>query len=149
MEYLHHQNLERRVRNTLTLPFIYVVAFPLVFMDIILEIYHRVCFPLYDLDLVDRSAYIKIDRHKLQYLSPKQKLNCAYCGYVNGLFAYWVRIAAETEKYWCGIQHETEERFRAPEHHREFVRYNDEGSFKRMYQSSISAANKKGSHSLE
>ena len=75
-------------RHAASMPFIYVMFFPLVFFDLFLEIYHHACFPLYKLPLVNRAKYIKIDRHKLKYLNALEKLNCSYCGYANGLIHY-------------------------------------------------------------
>jgi hypothetical protein len=136
MEHLIHLDTEKKIRHTLSAPFIYSLIFPVVILDFFIEMYHHVCFPLYELDLVNRSAYVKIDRHKLSYLTPKQKINCAYCGYVNGVFAYWVKIAADTEKYWCGIQHEKDQDFLPPKHHKDFVDFNDPEAFEKRYQTS-------------
>jgi len=91
-----------------------------------MEIYHRITFPLYGLNYVDRSKFIQLDRHKLSYLTLIQKINCAYCGYANGLAAYFVAVAGETEKYWCGIKHEHIKR----PHHKEFLDYGDKKSYK-------------------
>jgi hypothetical protein len=41
----------------------------------------------------------------LAYLNPIEKLNCLYCAYANGVFAYTTEIAARTEQYWCPIKH--------------------------------------------
>jgi hypothetical protein len=32
-------------------------------------------------------------------------MNCLFCSYANGLFAYVAEIAARTEQYWCPIKH--------------------------------------------
>jgi hypothetical protein len=104
---------------------------PVLILDVTIEIYHRICFVLYDLPYVNRSAYIKLDRYKLPYLSWGDKLNCLYCEYVNGFFHYSVAIAGETEKYWCGIKHQNVEGFNHPEHHKEFLEYNDKESFEK------------------
>jgi hypothetical protein len=63
------------------------------------------------------------------------KLNCMYCGYANGLMAYGVRIAGDTERYWCGIKHDTPQRpgFKEPAHHKDFVKYGDEKAFTKKY----------------
>ncbi len=108
---------------------------PMVFFDLCAAIYKEVCFRLYDIPLPKRSEYIRIDRHKLSYLNWFQKLNCAYCGYANGLVAYGVKLAGDTERYWCGIQHEKEfeqsaKRFYAQEHHKDFLKYEDEDGYK-------------------
>lgn len=53
-----------------------------------------------------------------------------YCGYANGLLHYNSEIAARTEKYWCGIKHKN---FQEPEHHQDFLEYNDKKSFEKKY----------------
>lgn len=98
---------------------------PSIVWDICLEVYHKVAFTLYGIPFVDRSKYIKIDRHKLSRLKLMQKFNCAYCGYVNGLMAYSVAVAGETEKYWCGIKHQDDGHFILPEHQKEFKNYSE------------------------
>jgi len=114
------------------MPFIYGMIVPTVFLDATMEVYHRVAFPLYGIDYVPRSRFIKVDRQKLSYLKPMEKVNCMYCGYVNGLFAYAVQIAGETEKYWCGIKHEQDPNFVPPKHHAEFLEYGDEKGYKNL-----------------
>lgn len=116
-------------RHTLSIPFIYMMVVPVIILDVMLEIYHRVAFVLYGLTYVERGRYIKIDRHKLRYLSLVQKMNCMYCGYVNGFFAYAVEVAGRTEKYWCGIQHAKDPHFKAPVHHTDFLPYGDKDAF--------------------
>lgn len=131
MEYLKFP--EKTIQHLISSPFIYAIIFPLIILDIFIELYHRVCFPLYDIDLVPREAYIKIDRQKLEYLEPIQKINCMYCGYANGLLRYATAIAAETEAYWCGIQHRKSPNFIMPEHQKGFAPYNDPQKFQEKY----------------
>lgn len=131
MKYLSKPH--RFFRHLPTLPFIYLAVFPLMLLDFWVELYHRISFPFYGIPLVKRSQYIKIDRHKLSYLSLSQKMNCLYCGYANGLAKYWVAVFAETERYWCGIQHAKDDQFTEPGHHAEFVPYNDEEAFRKAY----------------
>ncbi len=131
MEYKRHP--ERTLRHLLSAPFVYAVIFPLILLDMAVELYHQICFRLYKIPLVERSKYIKIDRHKLKYLSFIEKINCAYCGYANGFFHYASVIAAETEKYWCSIKHQKDPNFIPPEHHKDFLKYGDEKSFKEKY----------------
>lgn len=131
MEHLHHR--ERILRHTLSAPFIYGVFLAFVILDIFVEIYHRICFPLYGLPLVDRNKYIIFDRHKLPYLSIVQKINCTYCSYGNGLIAYVKEIVAQTEIYWCGIQSQKDPNFIPPEHHKHFLPYGDETAFFHQY----------------
>jgi hypothetical protein len=114
------------------MPVIYSMIFPLVIFDFCLEIYHQICFRLYKIPIIKRSSYIRIDRHKLQYLTRWEKLNCAYCGYANGLMHYASVIAGETEKYWCGIKHQKDPNFIPPEHHKDFLEYGDEESYNKL-----------------
>ena len=120
---------ERFYRHTASMPFIYFMIFPIAFLDLCLEIYQQVCFRLYGLPTIDRTKYIKIDRQKLQYLLWYEKMHCAYCGYANGVAHYFTVIAAETEKYWCGIKQEKDPNFIPPEHHKDFMEYGDEKAY--------------------
>lgn len=130
MEYKKHQN--RRLWHLISVPLIYSMIVPLIFLDITLEIYHNICFRLYGLPLVKRSRYIKIDRYKLKYLGWIDKINCTYCGYGNGLINYARTIAAKTEEYWCGIKHEKNEDFMEPDHHQGFINYGDEQEYRKI-----------------
>ncbi len=123
---------ERVCRHLISMPFVYFMIIPLVLFDICLEIYHQVCFRLYSIPIVERSHYIKIDRQKLKYLTNWEKVNCAYCGYGNGLAHYFTVIAAQTEKYWCGIKHAKDPNFIAPAHHKEFLEYGDAKAYKNL-----------------
>ncbi|MCB9358896.1 hypothetical protein H6503_03110 [Candidatus Woesearchaeota archaeon] len=124
---------KRPLRHALAAPFIWGVSIPLIVLDICAEIYHQVAFRLYGLDLVKRSDYIRIDRHRLKYLGFFDKLNCVYCGYANGVAAYFVEIAARTEEYWCGIKHAHYMGFKEPKHHKNFARYGDKCDLEKKY----------------
>lgn len=121
----------RNIPHLLTAPFIFSVLLPLVLLDIFLEVYHRICFPVYGIAYVKRREYIRIDRHRLRYIPWYAKINCAYCGYANGLIEYARTIAGETEKYWCSIKHKNDPGaiFFPPEYHRDFLAYGDEKSY--------------------
>ncbi|MFC1754533.1 hypothetical protein ACFL96_14250 [Thermoproteota archaeon] len=121
------------IRKLISAPFIYVMIIPLLLLDIGLEVYHSICFRLYGLSLIDRWDYIKVDRYKLSYLGPMDKINCAYCGYANGLLNYANAIVAQTEKYWCGVKHKKTKGFKESAHHKDFVPYGDEKAFRRRY----------------
>ncbi len=94
----------QNVRHFLSLPFIYVMIFPVLILDFFLTIYNLVALPLYRIPRVKRKDHIIFDRKFLDYLNIIQKVNCIYCSYVNGLFAYASEIAARTERYWCPIK---------------------------------------------
>ncbi len=120
----------RSIRFLISAPFIYFAIFPLVILDIFVELFHRICFPLYGLAYVIRSNYILIDRQKLSYLSTSEKINCMYCGYANGLLNYVSEIAGVTESYWCGIKHADKDGFIPTKHQKDFLEYNNEEQFK-------------------
>ncbi len=120
---------ERWIKHLISAPFIYGIFFPTVILDIFLEIYHRICFPLYGIKCLKRSDYIIIDRHKLKYLSFIEKLNCIYCGYMNGFFSYLLDIGGETERYWCGIHHDKQVAKCGATHQEDFLPYNKKNEF--------------------
>ena len=106
-------------------PFIWGMIFPLVFLDLGIEIYQHMAFPLYGIKIVPRSRYIRINRQKLEYLDGLSKIWCMYCSYANGLMHYASVIAAMTELYWCPIQQRKEGGFNPPKHHEHFAKYGD------------------------
>jgi hypothetical protein len=115
---------ESSLLNLLTAPLIYSMIVPIALIDGWLTVYQRVCFPIYGIARVRRSTYIVFDRQHLAYLNAIEKLNCVYCGYANGVFAYVREIAGRTEQYWCPIRHA--KRVRAPHrHYHAFVEYGD------------------------
>lgn len=121
----------KKFRNFLTWPFIYGMSIPLVVLDFFTELYHHVAFPLYGIPIVKRNDYIRIfDRQKLSYLkSPIDKMSCMYCGYANGFAAYMVRIAGDTEKYWCAIKHKESGGFVPQPHQKDFLLYDDKEAY--------------------
>ncbi|MBU8893349.1 MAG: hypothetical protein KOO66_11255 [Bacteroidales bacterium] len=123
----------RAFRHFLTAPLIFGAIIPIAILDLYIEIYHRFSFPFYRIPYVKRRNYVKIDRHKLSYLKPGQKINCIYCGYSNGVFHYWVKILAETEKYFCSVKHKEDKNYIPPEHHKEFIDYSDKETFDKEY----------------
>jgi hypothetical protein len=89
----------------LAVPVIWLGIVPMLLLDLFLFLFQTVCFPAYKIPKVKRSAYLALDRGDLPYLNLIEKLNCAYCGYANGLAGYFREIAARTEQYWCPIKH--------------------------------------------
>lgn len=131
---LYLKNSYTFLKHIIVIPLISTVLIPLLILDIWMEIYHRICFPLCGMTYIRRKDYIKIiDRAKLQYLNWFQKIYCMYCGYGNGVIRYWARIAEETEHYWCGIKHKNDSNFITPEHHKDFSEYGNEDDFKKKY----------------
>jgi len=93
-----------RIREILSIPFIYSMFIPVIILDIFLFIYQTFAFRLYNIPLVKRSDYIIYDRKILDYLNLIQKFNCNYCSYVNWFLSYAVEVAWRTERYWCPIK---------------------------------------------
>ena len=115
---------ESAILSILTAPIIYSMVVPIAVLDVWVSVYQAICFRAYGIGRVKRSAYIVFDRQHLAYLNGIEKLNCLYCGYANGVFAFVREIAGRTEQYWCPIRHA--KRVRAPHpHYREFVDYGD------------------------
>jgi hypothetical protein len=124
----------RSLRSAISTPFIWVLIIPLVICDICLEIYHRICFPLYGIPYVKRSHYIRIlDREKLPYLAWYEKIWCAYCAYANGWLHYASVIAGKTESYFCAVAHLEVRGYAPSEHEKSFAKYGDEAALRRRY----------------
>ena len=92
-------------------------------LDLVTTVFQSICFPIYGIPKVARGDYIVIDRHHLRYLNGIEKMNCVYCGYVNGLITYVQEIASRTEQYWCPIKHA--QKILNP--HRRYARFADFG----------------------
>ncbi|MFA6051487.1 MAG: hypothetical protein WC762_02750 [Methylobacter sp.] len=93
------------LKHIISTPFIWICIVPVALMDITISLYQAICFPLYGIPKVKRQDYIVFDRQYLHYLNLIEKINCAYCSYVNGLFGYLQEIAGRTEQFWCPIKH--------------------------------------------
>lgn len=114
-----------------TAPVIYIGIVPFCLLDLFLAFYQGICFPIYGIPKVRRADYLIFDRGGLKYLNLLERLNCAYCSYGNGLFAYATEVAARTEQHWCPIKHAR--RLRAP-HSRypHFFDYGDAQQYRRQ-----------------
>jgi len=129
------QSIPRFLRESslpalLSTPVIYSMIVPVALLDAWITVYQTVCFPLYGIARVPRSVYIVFDRQHLAYLNAIEKINCVYCGYANGVFAYVREIAGRTEQYWCPIRHAR--RVRAPHvHYRQFIDYGDAAGYRK------------------
>ena len=127
---LHAYLAEAQPKHIVTAPVIYACILPALFLDLVVSIYHSVCFRVYGIPLVRRSDYIVIDRHHLEYLNWIEKLNCVYCGYFNGLIAYVQEIAARSEQYWCPIKHAHKLSLLHSRYHK-FIDYGDGDNYAR------------------
>lgn len=134
----HHRELRKGVLRfiqesgfggVLVSPLIYAQIVPLVLLDIAVSLFHAIAFPVYGIKKVPRSDFIVVDRHHLSYLNGIERLNCAFCGYANGLLAWTREIAGRTEEYWCPIKHA---RRTAGQHRRyyDFADYGDAESYR-------------------
>jgi len=93
------------LKHILVAPIIYSLFLPILLIDIAVSFYQHICFRVYGIPLVNRSKYFIFDRQKLAYLNIIEKINCNYCSYADGVFAYVREIIACTEQYWCPIKH--------------------------------------------
>lgn len=93
------------VLYVVTAPVIYSLILPFAVVDLWVSIYQAVCFRAYGIPQVPRGRYMIFDRTGLPYLNALEKMNCAYCSYVNGVIAYVREVSARTEQYWCPIKH--------------------------------------------
>ena len=114
----------------LTMPLIYGMALPLFILDLSISLYQAGCFTAWGIARVRRREYVVIDRHRLGYLNPVQKLNCVFCGYGNGVIAYAREVTARTEQYWCPIKHALKVKG-SHERYRDFQAYGDAEGFVR------------------
>lgn len=100
-----NKNNIKRLKEILSIPFIYGFIIPAVILDIAIFIYQNTAIRLYWIPLAKRSDYIVWDRAHLDQLTLLEKINCVYCSYVNWLFSYAAEVWGRTEKYWCPIKH--------------------------------------------
>lgn len=116
----------------LTAPVIYGLIVPIILLDLALTVYQWICFPVYGIEKVSRRDYLSFDRSHLAYLNIIEKINCAYCSYANGLFAYAMEIGGRTERYWCPIKH-AKRLALTHQHYREFAEFGDPDGFRKVY----------------
>ena len=114
----------------LTAPVIYALIIPLALLDLCVSVYQAVCFRAYGIARVRRRDYLVFDRRHLAYLNALEKLNCAYCSYAVGLFAFVTEVGARTEQYWCPIKH-ARRVAGMHAHYAGFVDYGDAEAFQR------------------
>ena len=126
---MNHIFTKNFARHWASIPFVWIMLVPVILVHITIELYHQVCFRLYGIELVNYKAYFNFDRRKLNYLSSLDKLNCGYCTYVNGTFAYVSEIGRRTEYYWCSIKHNNQPDNPAFAYQEKFAPYGDKEAF--------------------
>jgi hypothetical protein len=128
---------EASILNILTFPIIFPIIWsclvPALFMDLVVSIYHSICFRIYGIPRVKRSDYIVIDHQNLAYLNWIEKMNCIYCSYFNGLIAWIQEIGARSEQYWCPIKHARKLSSIHGRYHK-FISYGDSNNFQQRYE---------------
>lgn len=120
------------LKHWISVPFIWIMILPVIFLHIGIEIYHQVCFRLYGIERAKLGNYIVMDRNKLSYLSYLDILNCGYCTYVNGVFAYASEIGHRTEYYWCAIKHSSQPTNPAFAYQEKYADYGDKDAFEHI-----------------
>lgn len=124
-------------------PAIYSLIVPLVLLDLWVTAYQRICFTALAIPRVDRRGYVALDRHRLPYLNVLEKLNCTFCSYANGVFAYVREVSARTEQYWCPIKHA--QAIRHPHgRYRRFVPYGDAQAYRQQLPGLRAAIGRRG-----
>lgn len=113
-----------------TAPFVYALVLPLLLLDAAVVLYQAVCFRAWGLAPVSRGDYVVIDRHHLAYRNGVENLNCAYCGYANGVLALAREVASRTEQYWCPAKHARAVKG-AHSRYRGFADYGDAAGYRR------------------
>lgn len=98
---------------------IYGMAIPFFLLDLCLQVYQATYFRCNQIPCLDREHYIVFDRGRLEGLSIRQKLNCYYCDYANGLMAWARAVVHQTEVYSCAIKHPHSKEFMLQEHYYE------------------------------
>ena len=88
----------------LTAPFTFSLIVPILLLDLCVNLYQLICFPIWGVEPAQRRDHVVIDRHRLAYLNAFEKLGCIYCGYFNGVIAFTRDVASRTEAYWCPIK---------------------------------------------
>ena len=127
MEYKKHT--DKIIWQGLSGIFVLLPLVPMLALDVLAEIFHRICFPIYGIAYIKRSDYIIFDRQKLSYLPFYDKFFCTYCAYANGVFLYWSAIGSATEKYWCAIKHQNLNIKIMKEKEKDYLEYGDKKAF--------------------
>jgi hypothetical protein len=126
----------KRLRHNFSIPFIWLPVIPAALLHLAVFIYQAVDFRLYGIERVRLRDYVSFDREKLSYLSTLDKINCAYCSYMNGLFAYVSEIGHRTEYYWCGVKHHNQPSNPAFAYQEKFADYGSKKEYDKVLKAS-------------
>jgi hypothetical protein len=122
--------------HLLSVPFIWGMAIPVIFLHITAFIYQSIAFRLYGIKRVKLRTYVSFDREKLSYLRFIDKVNCAYCSYANGVMSYASEIGHRTEYYWCGIKHKNQPANPAFFYQEKFAAYGSKEEYEKVLKKS-------------
>lgn len=120
---------KKNAKHILSIPFIWAPLFSGLIMHLFVFVYQAVGFRLYGIERIRIRDYVFFDRSKLSYLSTLNKINCAYCSYMNGLCYYMSEIGRRTEYYWCGIKHKNQPDNPAFAYQDKFAKYGDKEDY--------------------
>lgn len=98
------KNRRNFFRHIIVFPFALAFLVPLVFFDICLSLFHRIIFGISKIKRVNRKAFFKVDQMKIAQLSKIQRFYAIYILYLKGLMSFGVKIAQESEQYWCQVR---------------------------------------------
>lgn len=102
---------------------IWSAIIPIVLVDIFANVYQAVYFTIQGIPKIDRNKYLNFDRWNLSKLTLGQKISCIYCGYANGITAWFKAIVNQTEVYSCAVKHQYE--MPGQEHQKNFAEYKE------------------------
>jgi hypothetical protein len=122
-------NIIKTSKHVISIPFIWMPLFGGLLIHLSIFIYQAVGFRLYGLERVKFIDFVCFDREKLRYLGLIDKVNCAYCSYMNGVFGYISEIAHRTEYYWCGIKHKNQPDNPAFSYQSKFAKYGNQSEY--------------------
>ncbi len=121
---------ETSLGGFLTAPLIYGLSVPFVLMDLLVTIYQQICFRVYGIATVKRSDHIIIDRDHLPHMTFRERLNCGYCDYAQGVLAYVGEVVSRTEHFWCPVKHGLKVVRHEPPRYEGYIENNDTAGFK-------------------